>query len=298
MRKPIAILSADWHLSHKPPRCREEESNWYETQKVYLRQVADIANELPIIVAGDIFDKWNPSLELVNFAHDYMPRIIAVPGQHDLKNHRYEDLVKSGYYNLSLGKILTDVSPEFPVTIGESIRIWGFPWGKEPEPNSDPQSLYIDIALVHKYMYIKGTGYPDAPEDARVGKLASQFKGYNIVVSGDNHVPHNVMKNGIRFVNCGSLVRRSIDQIDYKPAVWKLYDDCTVEPVYLDISRDVMMARAEKTFIRSEAIGELVEAIREVRGETVDFDEAIQRVIRKGTFSEEVVQTLKELLDE
>src|SRR5688572_18895632 len=96
---PIAILCADLHLTLRPPLCRADK-NWMLTQRDYLLQIrklqepAHLKNHLeatakiPVICAGDIFDRWNPPPELVNFALRFLPNgMICVPGQHDLPNH-------------------------------------------------------------------------------------------------------------------------------------------------------------------------------------------------------------------
>lgn len=39
-------------------------------------------------------------------------------------------------------------------------------------------------------------------------------------------------------VNCGSIIRDTAAQIDYKPRVYIVYNDLSIEPYYLDISKD------------------------------------------------------------
>jgi DNA repair exonuclease SbcCD nuclease subunit len=62
---PLAVLVADLHLSLQQPACRADE-NWLAVQKRYLKQLSVIG--LAVICAGDIFDRWNPSPELLVFA--------------------------------------------------------------------------------------------------------------------------------------------------------------------------------------------------------------------------------------
>src|SRR5574340_1610341 len=73
----VAILCSDIHLSHRPPLARACEDDWYGVQAGYLQQVFTLAGDVgkprgmrgvPIVIAGDIFDKPQPPVELVNFA--------------------------------------------------------------------------------------------------------------------------------------------------------------------------------------------------------------------------------------
>lgn len=306
MRRAVCLLTGDWHVSGKPPIARSEEKDWWATQRGYLRQVERIAaggaglltdrDPLSIIVPGDLFHKSSPHPEVINFLMESMPpNVYAIPGNHDLPNHRYEDRKKSGFWTLHLAGKLNLIESE-TLLERKSIRLHGFPCGIEPTPLADPHDLYIEMAVVHTYLWVKGCGYQGAPEEARVGKMAERFRGYDVVVSGDNHTPFTVKKNGTLFVNTGSLMRLTADQEDYKPAVWVLYDDLTVEPRYLDVRNDKFQTDHLDKSGNHEDMSELIDALRDVRDEEVNFDEAVMRVIRKGELKKRVVQTLLYLM--
>ena len=103
MSSVIAVCCSDIHLSHRPPKLREAEPNWYAAQARVLSQVRAVVetHKCPLIVAGDVFDEgWRAHKcppELVNFAIRHLPVCYAVPGQHDLPHHRYADVDKSAY---------------------------------------------------------------------------------------------------------------------------------------------------------------------------------------------------------
>lgn len=143
-------------------------------------------NPLPVICAGDIFDRYNAGPELINFALAYLPRMYAIPGQHDLPHHSYEDIRKSAYWTLvEAGKIL-NLEPGKPVGVGV-MQLWGFPWGTPVEPCPETPHLGIDVAVVHQYVWMKEHGYPGAPEENRVKNFLGKIVGYDAVVVGDNH---------------------------------------------------------------------------------------------------------------
>ena len=59
--KVIAILTADIHLSHKPPVWRSNEPDWYAAMRRPLYELQDLQQkyECPILAAGDMCNKWN-----------------------------------------------------------------------------------------------------------------------------------------------------------------------------------------------------------------------------------------------
>jgi DNA repair exonuclease SbcCD nuclease subunit len=309
VRKVRLIATADWHLCETPPKCRSGHNksieDWGRIQRDYLRQVAQIAKdngEVPIVCAGDIFDRYNPSPELINLALDDMPHVFAVAGNHELPHHRLDRIYSSAFWTLKEAGKLTLLNTMNP-RVFHGFRLWGYSWGQEPVPLAIGSDLLQEICVCHKYLHTKTTGYHGAPEESRIANCAEQFAGHDVVISGDNHIPFNVVKNGIRFLNCGSLYRRTSDQEDYRPAVWKIYDDNSVEPVYLDISKDVFQRTEKKEKVtvgseRQEEINEFIQAIGVIKGETVDFDEAIRRTIRKGDISDGAKEMLIRYLEE
>lgn len=159
--------------------------------KRYLDQVRELAcrTAAPVIYAGDIFDKWNSPPELINFALEQLPPGYAIPGQHDLPCHAYEDVHKSAYYTLCHSGHLIDLKPNEPVEIVKNkVRLHGFPWGHTPYPCKNKKQDWIDVAVVHDYCWIKNKGYQGAPEDKAMSKHLVRLMGYDLAVFGDNHI--------------------------------------------------------------------------------------------------------------
>ena len=293
---PLAVCTADWHLCLKPPVARSTEPDWLKTQRGYLDQVFSLARkyDVPVLHAGDVLDRWNSPPELINFCLEVMEEVWAVPGNHELPNHSLAEVHRSAYWTLvQAGKVRNLTGS---VTFRDRLRVWGFPWGVEPTPCPEPHDLYVEVCLCHKYMWTKGTGYPGAPESGRVSLVRDQFKGYDFVVSGDNHQSFCVAREGTTFVNAGSLMRRTSDQIDFLPGVWLVFGDNTVERVDIDVSGDRFVPTGKEpqgnplTDFR-----EFSQALRDVRGDTLDFDEALERVIRDGRLTDGTVKALREL---
>ena len=111
----IAVLCSDIHLSLKCPVARSAEPNWLEATKRSLDELRSVAEEhnAHVVVAGDIFDRWNSPPEIINFAIENLPNCYAIPGQHDLPNHRYEEIERSAYYTLIKAGIIENLNPDF-----------------------------------------------------------------------------------------------------------------------------------------------------------------------------------------
>jgi DNA repair exonuclease SbcCD nuclease subunit len=125
----IAILCSDIHLSERAPIARAVGQDWFTVQKRYLDQLRELKEKhnAILIVAGDVFDYWKSSPELINFAIVHMPECYAVPGQHDLPNHNYNDLHKSAYWTLVEAKIIKHLDPYIKIDVPDSrlrIAIW------------------------------------------------------------------------------------------------------------------------------------------------------------------------------
>ncbi len=308
----LAILTADWHLSHRPPIARSVEPNWYKAMLRPLDEVAQIIHEteqsdmLPLIVAGDLFDTWNEPAETANFVlrhsvkHDWKGRWFAVPGQHDLPNHRLAEIKRSPYQTLTqagLGDLRAKIGIEWG--FNAPIRLHGFPWGHVVRPLFSPHDLMIEIAVVHDYIHTAKTGYVGAPKNKRLSAFLPQLKGYDLAVFGDNHTPFKIKKDNLTILNCGSLMRRTIAQIDYKPAVWLLHDSGEVERHYLDISRDKML-EPDDVVVKSLAGIDAEQFLAEIRNLTdasIDFEEAVHRCLDRLGVSDKVRKVVLHALE-
>lgn len=245
MRKqdPVAVLCADLHLTLRQPNCRADES-WMLVQRDYLLQLTTLSAKwlIPVICAGDLFDRWNPAPELLNFALRYLPDgMLCVPGQHDLPNHNIKDLYRSGYGVLVQAekiKTLSGVKPTTIATTEKNVLIYGFGWEEEITAPYIAEKDALKIAVIHQYVWREGDCYPDAPKDQYFGKMWSKLKGYDVAVFGDNHRGFSEHKGATLIYNCGGFIRRKSDELNYIPAVGLLYADGSIMRHKLDTSND------------------------------------------------------------
>ena len=288
----LAICISDIHLSHKAPIARSSEDNWYDAMRYPLEQVWQLADRLGAIVicAGDIFDDgWRPHKcppELINFALRYLPPMYAIPGQHDLPHHRRDEIVKSAFWTLvKAGKVVL-IHPEVkPIEIGQ-LRLHGFPWGCEIQPNTHPKNDFLlDVAVIHKLIWTNATGFQGADLDCRIEIYKKKLKGYDIAIFGDNH--KGFLQDNI--LNVGCLIRRKADEKDYQPTVGLLHSDGTISRHKLDVSQDKWLETEQLgEFAKTTEWNDFLSELRELQDVGINFQHAVEKVMKSSQVSQEV----------
>jgi DNA repair exonuclease SbcCD nuclease subunit len=289
-KKVVLAFSADWHLSDKPPLVRSSEKSWWDVQSRYFDQIRRLTKNIPLVVAGDIFDKPNPSVGFINFCIDEIPEMYAIPGNHEMPYHSYDYLESSAFIILQKCKKIRMFEH---LDLGNGVILHGFPFGSPLEPCKEPSSFHIDVAVTHEFVWTDKTGYPGAKPKAHLDSFRERATGYDLVICGDNHKPFKVTKQTPMIVNCGSLMRLTIDQLDYRPRIWYLYSDNTVEPVYLDTTEDVFLT-PERILecVNSEKIESLIDLLQECREEFASFPDVVLRVLDENNVDAEVRQVV------
>ncbi len=280
----VAILLADIHLQLNPPACRREEPDWFGTMARTLEEISllSVNHSVPILCAGDVFDRWNSPAELIHFAIEHLPDMFGIPGQHDLPLHRYDLMHRSAYGTLSSVGNITDLAPGEPRNVGRHLVVQGFPWGTTLEPCSLPQTDALNVALVHSFLWLgKETGYPGAPESGRVNASKKNYLGWDAVVYGDNHKGFNIEVEGVSVLNCGTVFRRTTSEEGYRPYVGLLRSSSYIDLHYLDIEQDVLVAsEAPEKWSPDANLSDFVESLQALGGDPLDFRAAMGRAIR------------------
>ena len=312
----LAILLADIHLSLKPPLWRSAESDWLSAQARPLEEVRGLQEKYkcPVICAGDIFDRnkkiadgWNAPPELINFAIAYLPdNMYAIPGQHDLPNHQYQDVHRSAYWTLVEAGKIANISPRDIIMAGPRLDLSGFPPGYEIELLAKASEKdRISIAVIHDYVWIEGHSYPKAPDDKLIQgrKLHNKiykgkYFGYDVVVYGDNHKGFVRRIGETAIFNCGTLMRRKSDEIDYKPQVGLLMSDGSVVPHYLDISQDKYITEAEERVKSTLDMGGFFDELEKLGNTALNFKQAMEQFLHSGKTSPEAKQIILKAMEE
>jgi hypothetical protein len=301
----VALACSDLHLCHVKPIARAEK-DWYEVMENYLWQLSELQkkHKCPVLIAGDIFDRWNSCPELINMAIRAMPdRVYAVPGQHDLPYHNFGNLRKSAFGSLVLANRIELLKPGETVAVRNNVAVTGFPWGSPITPPNSPGSL--QVAVIHAYVWAtKNTTYPGAPANRRVTDsfLKQSLADYDVAVVGDNHkgflyVPP---KKGTTIFNCGCFIRRKLDEGYSKPCVGLIHQSGKVIPHYLDVSKDKFMDR----ILLDQKLHEAFDAsvfVKLLKGVSstgsFDFERLIRNAVEERDLNDDVRKELLTILE-
>lgn len=279
-----------------PPLARSVEKDWMSVQTGYAKQLYSLSRvqeitehglrirEIPVVVAGDYFDKPTPPPELVNWAIAHMPFVYGIPGQHDLVNHSYKDLKKTSFYTLVQAGKIKLLKPGEPVDImgPTPIRLHGFPWSHMAVPLEKPCDIAIDIAVIHKYVWTKNTGYDGAPPEARLNRLTGSLRGYDVAVVGDNHSPFRSTQGRCLVYGCGGFLRRKSDERKHRPSVGLLRADGTITRHYLDVSRDKFLEPKDVEEVLDRiGVETFVEELLALGTAAVDFAGVVERLLER-----------------
>lgn len=268
-KKPVAAFVADVHWMTRTPEYRKETGAFHEVIGKKLSTMAEYCRKhnIPAFVAGDTFDisrsfnDWWTLRDLVRAefcpAGNKAVDVWVVPGQHDRFHHNPNDLMTS--LNALLDgmvswRLLTD-----GVQLDNFARVSGAGWGDSILPAT---SGVPNILVTHRTLWHRTPVYPGQTE-GNVAVEAAKYKalGYDMVFSGDNHKAFDVTVGGVEFHNIGAFTRMSVDLKEQLPRFCVLFDDMSVENIFVgepdvfDIERsDADKGREDKKDEFSEAL--------------------------------------------
>lgn len=275
--KVVAISCSDLHLSSKAPVARPQE-NWMECQVLQLQELSTLVDSyhVPLILAGDIFDRSSMNAEIVNLAIKYLHSCYAIPGQHCLPYHNLENIKKSSFWTLVEAGIATYLEPNNPLQIESStpLILYGFPYGVKVTPLLTPCNLAIDIAVIHSYIWMKDKGHVNADPNTNLGGWRDKLQGYDFALMGDNHTPFDATVGNCCTVNHGAFYRRHKDEVSHRPSVALLFGDLHVERYYLDVSNDKWVEESSLPTFSLDA-GNFLQELEDLREEELDFREVV-----------------------
>jgi len=300
--KVLAIFCSDIHLTETAPPARSAEPDWMEAQGRMLRQLDALKQEhnCPIVCAGDLFHRHNPSPYLINWAIDNLPEMLAVPGQHDLPHHRYEDIGRSAYWTLVKVGRLSDISQrQHQCQVGKhSVVFCGFAWDFEPSGDLEVGEG-MRVAVSHRFIWTKGKGYPGAPDSHLEMPTIKLYSSFDVAVFGDNHQGFG-LRCYPRIYNCGCLIRRKANERDYKPRVGLLMADGTVDTHYLDLTGDVWAEQPDDSpdmEDMAEGLKDFISELKNTDTGIIDFEEAVDRWLDGHDCSDPVRKILLEVVE-
>ena len=288
------LLTGDFHLTDKTPENRIDD--YPETGLKKLKFNLDLAKEKKvrwILQPGDFFDSPNPSYSLftkvVRMINEYGIPIYTVFGQHDL---RYRNVNNTGLLALSASCPNVLLNPN---SIGGEISIQSAGW-EEDVPK--PRVGKYNILITHK-MIVKEKLWKDQ-EDFTYANAFLKANKYDLIVSGDNH-QFFVENIGNRWlINCGSMMRSTIAQIEHFPRVL-LYEIPTNNWTEIDIpikpAEEVFkIEQVIKTKERDEKLEAFVEGLSVHKEMGLSFEDNLNSYLIANEISQPIQDIIKENL--
>jgi hypothetical protein len=154
----------------------------------------------------------------------------------------------------------------------KEFNLYAIPYGGKLKPIDINVPNLPKIAIVHDYIWKGKSSYPNAPKEKYVtyranSMIRDKVHGYDVIVYGDNHKGFTAKIGKTIIWNCGTLMRRTSDEEDYKPKLGLLYSDGHVEYHYLDVSKDKHLTKEE---------AEQYKTIEEI--DTAEFAKELQKL--------------------
>jgi hypothetical protein len=252
-----------------------------------------------------VFDHWRATPELINFAIDHMPKMYAIPGQHDLPYHNINEIQRSAYLTLVHAGMIHTVSMLGHVTIVNGMALFGFPYGDKIKPREGDWDEYVCVAMMHEYTWKKGYGYPTAPKAGRITKARKhinqqKYEGYDVVVIGDNHRGFQTTVGKTVLFNCGALMQRHKNELKYTPQVGLLYKDGVVIPHLLNTKDDKYLSVDSNHVVEgvTKDMAEFFNSLQELDEVGLDFTRTIKHYLKTHDVPKSVKTILiKALID-
>lgn len=281
------IVSADIHARDTVPKSRKDDYKHAFLNKLIFLSELQTKYSCPILDAGDVFNTYEVSAELEAVMIGLCPKLTTIPGNHDLKEHSLPYFFKSslnvlrkaGIVNVLFNKdllkgFLVNEQIEYEVSneiwlnefLYKNYRIVGLPYGfMSDEPPITPVQGKINIAIIHDMVYSKDPIYTETgkPIGTNANLIMKQLKGFDLIISGHNHQSFIVNRGNQTLINPGSMMRTTVDQIDFIPGVFLWKNDQSYEFVPYPIEQNVISEEHIKAeHDKSERIKSYIEQLK------------------------------------
>lgn len=306
------VATADLHIIDRTPRFRKDD--YYKTILNKFKQICKLAGENGklLVIAGDIFDTPNVPYEVTRDILEIIQKskidVLVVAGQHDLRYHQ------KGLKNTPLGILQTAgavklLSPDKALNSFDNISFLGVGWNQKVNSQAD-------VVVTHT-MVINENKLWEGQEEYTTAKemLNDLYPFARCIISGDNHQPFIVKQKSRLLINCGSMMRKSVDQIDHKPKVYIVnMDKCkislkesllSIEPASDVFDFDRLENETRIKGIKSdseEAIKQktkdLIDLLPSEEREKPKFKNVLKLVIEKSKPSDSVKEIINDIMED
>lgn len=296
----VSIHVSDLHLSSKCPVSILTD-NWFDHMGYYLDQLIELCNfnRCPLVIAGDVFHKWNSSAELINWTIKKFKLITygvySIYGQHDMPYHSVKDMDKGSYNTLVYSGMVYPIGIEKPTEFA-NVRLFGFPYGSDIYKcpiKRDP--MFVNVAVCHKYLWMDSHGYVGAKKEDHVNSIKDMLSTYDVVHFGDNHSGFITSVGDTIVLNSGCLMKRTLGEIGYSPSIGLLLSNGKMIRRKLNTEIDKFVT-PNNVEIDKKVI-EFVESISKLEGDSVNFESSLKEFFANNKVKKSVKRLILEALE-
>lgn len=291
---PDLILCSDLHLRATAPKCRIDDFWGAQEKKILILKRVQKKYKIPIICAGDVFDKSISSPFLERWAIENLPKIYAIPGQHDLLNHNLKLYSKTSFSVLEASRnieLLSDISFDF-----ENCRVYGVPYGEDIK--IEVKGKGRKVLVLHRMVYKRKPIHKSVGGKSSTS-LLKKYSEFDLIVTGDNHKFFVDEFEGRLLVNCGSMMRIRSYQVDYSPQyhLWSSEEN-KIKSFPFPIEEKVMdIDYVEKEKKNNEKLEKMISKLKESREAGLSFTDNVSSLVESSDIRKEVVQEIYEAIE-
>jgi predicted phosphodiesterase len=295
------LFVGDMHLTEKRPLSRTD--HWMQAQKNkldFIKKTAEKNNSI-IVSVGDVFDTTRNSNYFLAWCIVHMPKMLVVPGNHDLPGNAMENYQKSPLNVLEQAGVITVL--DAPTYLMDCVKIYPMPWGIAPEMPSDLDTADTNIAVMHYPLYENEVPFWHKDMAMSAKQIRKKLKGFDYVVAGDIHEPFLDTRKSLHVLNCGSMMRRKSNQKDYKPAIWLLDDGIkqtylSIKQIYFDIQKGVVTDEhiAEENQ-KNDRLYAFLERFNQTINVSLNFEETLERYLAANNVEEPIRNIVQGILE-
>uniref|UniRef100_A0A6M3LQQ4 Putative calcineurin-like phosphoesterase n=1 Tax=viral metagenome TaxID=1070528 RepID=A0A6M3LQQ4_9ZZZZ len=224
---PLFAFCSDIHYRDTVPRSRTDGEAYFLRQGEKLAYISKVCNNyhIPLIIAGDIGHKpeWKNWL-ITDFLQNFKTggrTTYAIPGQHDIFNHKVES------WNKGVLGVLDSINVIRVVGVPGGMRQLGIsnttidfiPYGVSIpdiwEGGFYPGAKYR-VLVIHKLL----TSNPNSNFGVTGLSFLRQYPYYDLIISGDNHENIEADGEGRMWINPGSMMAMHADQVGHSPCLY------------------------------------------------------------------------------
>lgn len=308
------MLCGDIHVRDTVPRFRTDDYTAAMLKKLgYIRgkAVQDYCNV--VIFPGDITDSQRLSnrmfyliINLFKQGRDLTTNF-GVFGQHDLRywtNH-WESALAVLEAAGAIKLLRSEMGPwHLPSRTGDSteIYLYGCGWNEDiPKVDLMGGDDIRNVLIIHRLFSTEAL-YPGDDNYIDAEGFLKHTK-WDLIVAGDNHAHFALEHRGRFFVNCGSMMRSRVDQINHRPVVYEYHPrtrQCTlIEIPHEPIEETMDIERIQDDKVRNEELEVFVEKVREkTEIEGLDFENNMEERLREDDITEEMKEIWKEVVQD